>query len=196
MAILIAFSLQCSQYSPVRHFSGGRSESNLSNLSIRLPLFLHRLFYSLSAVKSVDCTSELEDFFTKRKLDDGDSHVVSIAEYLQRGDTAIIYPEAPEELSRLGTPEATGPEENGTKPHLWFYSCSDPWLWHKFLSCSDENLDGLVSSSFGFWLIINKMTEKAKVLFERLQLLRCIRDTLLWSNTPIFTLHLHCMTSL
>lgn len=68
-----------------------------------------------SPVKSVDCTSEFEDFFAKRKLDDGDSHVVSIAEYLQRGDTAIIYPEAPEELSRLGTPEATGPEENGTE---------------------------------------------------------------------------------
>lgn len=66
------------------------------------------------SVKSVDCTSEFEDFFSKRKLDDSDSHVVSIAEYLQRGDTAIIYPEAPEELSRLGTPEATGPEENGT----------------------------------------------------------------------------------
>ncbi|KAA8579658.1 hypothetical protein FQN60_006751, partial [Etheostoma spectabile] len=64
------------------------------------------------SVKSVDCTSEFEDFFAKRKLDDSDSHVVSIAEYLQRGDTAIIYPEAPEELSRLGTPEATGPEEN------------------------------------------------------------------------------------
>lgn len=61
----------------------------------------------------MDCTSEFEDFFAKRKLDDGDSHVVSIAEYLQRADTAIIYPEAPEELSRLGTPEATGPEENG-----------------------------------------------------------------------------------
>ena len=44
---------------------------------------------------------------------DSESHVVSIAEYLQRGDTAIIYPEAPEELSRLGTPEANGPEENG-----------------------------------------------------------------------------------
>lgn len=66
-----------------------------------------------SSVKSMDCTSEFEDFFAKRKLDDGDSHVVSIAEYLQRADTAIIYPEAPEELSRLGTPEATGPEENG-----------------------------------------------------------------------------------
>ncbi|XP_068446772.1 zinc finger E-box-binding homeobox 2b isoform X2 [Clinocottus analis] len=67
-------------------------------------------------VKSVNCTSEFEDFFSKRKLDDGDSHVVSIAEYLQRGDTAIIYPEAPEELSRLGTPEATGPEENDLPP--------------------------------------------------------------------------------
>ncbi|KAK9524169.1 hypothetical protein VZT92_018030 [Zoarces viviparus] len=67
-------------------------------------------------VKSVDCTSEFEDFFAKRKLDDGDSHVASIAEYLQRGDTAIIYPEAPEELSRLGTPEATGPEENDLPP--------------------------------------------------------------------------------
>ncbi|XP_024144662.1 zinc finger E-box-binding homeobox 2b isoform X2 [Oryzias melastigma] len=67
-------------------------------------------------VKSMDCTSELEDFFAKRKLDDGDSHVVSIAECLRRGDTAIIYPEAPEELSRLGTPEATGPEENDLPP--------------------------------------------------------------------------------
>lgn len=72
-----------------------------------------------SSVKSVECTSEFEDFFTKRKLDDSDSHVVSIAEYLQRGDTAIIYPEAPEELSRLGTPEATGPEENGTEDKCW-----------------------------------------------------------------------------
>lgn len=72
-----------------------------------------------SSVKSVDCTSEFEDFFAKRKLDDSDSHVVSIAEYLQRGDTAIIYPEAPEELSRLGTPEATGPEENGTEDKRW-----------------------------------------------------------------------------
>ncbi|XP_077452338.1 zinc finger E-box-binding homeobox 2b isoform X1 [Stigmatopora argus] len=66
--------------------------------------------------KSVNCTSEFEDFFAKRKLGDSDSHVVSIAEYLQRGDTAIIYPEAPEELSRLGTPEAAGPEENDLPP--------------------------------------------------------------------------------
>ncbi|XP_061082214.1 zinc finger E-box-binding homeobox 2-like isoform X5 [Conger conger] len=67
-------------------------------------------------VKSVDCTVELEEFFSGRKLGGPESHVVSIAEYLQRGDTAIIYPEAPEELSRLGTPEANGPEENDVPP--------------------------------------------------------------------------------
>ncbi|KAJ8415014.1 hypothetical protein AAFF_G00007120 [Aldrovandia affinis] len=66
-------------------------------------------------VKNVDCT-EFEEFFAKRKLDETESHVVSIAEYLQRGDTAIIYPEAPEELSRLGTPEANGQEENDIPP--------------------------------------------------------------------------------
>ncbi|XP_046886728.1 zinc finger E-box-binding homeobox 2b isoform X2 [Hypomesus transpacificus] len=67
-------------------------------------------------VKNVDCTSEFEEFFAKRKLDESESHVVSIAEYLQRGDTAIIYPEAPEELTRLGTPEANGQEENDLPP--------------------------------------------------------------------------------
>ncbi|XP_064166240.1 zinc finger E-box-binding homeobox 2-like isoform X1 [Anguilla rostrata] len=67
-------------------------------------------------VKNVDCTSEFEEFFSERKLEEAESHVVSIAEYLQRGDTAIIYPEAPEELSRLGTPEANGPEENDAPP--------------------------------------------------------------------------------
>lgn len=104
--------------SSCKTFLRGRNESNLFlPLSLSIGLLLHRLSSSsLSSVKSVDCTSEFEDFFGKRKLDDGDSHVVSIAEYLQRGDTAIIYPEAPEELSRLGTPEATGPEENGTDP--------------------------------------------------------------------------------
>ncbi|KAG1934246.1 zinc finger E-box-binding homeobox 2b isoform X4 [Pimephales promelas] len=70
------------------------------------------------AVKSVHCAAEFEDFFGKRKLVDSESHVVSIAEYLQRGDTAIIYPEAPEELSRsrLATPEAQGHEENDLPP--------------------------------------------------------------------------------
>ncbi|XP_040056744.1 zinc finger E-box-binding homeobox 2a isoform X1 [Gasterosteus aculeatus] len=42
----------------------------------------------------------------------GDGHPATIAEYLQRSDTAIIYPEAPEEVMRLGTPEAIGQEES------------------------------------------------------------------------------------
>ncbi|XP_056606503.1 zinc finger E-box-binding homeobox 2b isoform X4 [Triplophysa dalaica] len=69
-------------------------------------------------VKGVHCVPAFEDFFGKRKLVDSESHVVSIAEYLQRGDTAIIYPEAPEELSRsrLATPEANGHEENDLPP--------------------------------------------------------------------------------
>uniref|UniRef100_A0A8C9XGG2 Zinc finger E-box binding homeobox 2a n=1 Tax=Sander lucioperca TaxID=283035 RepID=A0A8C9XGG2_SANLU len=55
--------------------------------------------------------SELDEFFLKRKLEDGDGHPATIAEYLQRSDTAIIYPEAPEEVTRLGTPENTGQDE-------------------------------------------------------------------------------------
>ncbi|KAK3574472.1 hypothetical protein QTP86_008035 [Hemibagrus guttatus] len=67
-------------------------------------------------VKRMDCTAEFEEFFTKRKMADSESHVVSIAEYLQRADTAIIYPEAPEEIARLGTPEGPGHEENDLPP--------------------------------------------------------------------------------
>ncbi|XP_029567180.1 zinc finger E-box-binding homeobox 2 isoform X1 [Salmo trutta] len=64
-------------------------------------------------VKGMDGVSELDEYFTKRnKLEESDSHSASIAEYLQRGDTAIIYPEAPEEVTRLGTPEAVGQDEN------------------------------------------------------------------------------------
>ncbi|XP_030628349.1 zinc finger E-box-binding homeobox 2b isoform X1 [Chanos chanos] len=67
-------------------------------------------------VKNADCSSEFVEFFGKRKLDESESHTVSIEEYLRRGDTAIIYPEAPEEISRLGTPEANGQEENDLPP--------------------------------------------------------------------------------
>ncbi|XP_017337531.1 zinc finger E-box-binding homeobox 2b isoform X1 [Ictalurus punctatus] len=67
-------------------------------------------------VKRMDCTAEFEEFFAKRKMADSESHVVSIAEYLQRADTAIIYPEAPEEIARLGTPEGPGHEENDLPP--------------------------------------------------------------------------------
>lgn len=34
-------------------------------------------------------------------------------EFLQQQDTAVIYPEAPEEDQRQGTPEASGHDENG-----------------------------------------------------------------------------------
>ncbi|XP_034721511.1 zinc finger E-box-binding homeobox 2-like, partial [Etheostoma cragini] len=45
------------------------------------------------------------------KRRNGDRHPATIAEYLQRSDTAIIYPEAPEEVTRLGTPETAGQDE-------------------------------------------------------------------------------------
>lgn len=66
----------------------------------------------LCVVKGIDATEELESFFTKRKLEDNEGCPASIAEYLQRGDTAIIYPEDPEESTRLSTPEANGQEDN------------------------------------------------------------------------------------
>ncbi|XP_070693831.1 zinc finger E-box-binding homeobox 2a isoform X2 [Pempheris klunzingeri] len=64
-----------------------------------------------SAVKQLEGVSELDEYFLKRKLEEGDGHPAAIAEYLQRSDTAIIYPEAPEEVTRLGTPEAIGQDE-------------------------------------------------------------------------------------
>lgn len=62
--------------------------------------------------KRLEGIPELDEYFLKRKLEDGDSHSACIAEYLQRSDTAVIYPEAPDEVTRLGTPEATGQEES------------------------------------------------------------------------------------
>ncbi|XP_069588986.1 zinc finger E-box-binding homeobox 2 isoform X2 [Ranitomeya imitator] len=80
------------------------------------PEVTHATSINNGTVKNTNCTSEFEEYFTKRKMDDGDGHGVSIAEYLHRSDTAIIYPEAPEELCRLGTPEANGQEENDLPP--------------------------------------------------------------------------------
>ncbi|XP_063353535.1 zinc finger E-box-binding homeobox 2a isoform X2 [Pelmatolapia mariae] len=65
-----------------------------------------------SAGKRLEGIPELDEYFLKRKLEDGDSHSACIAEYLQRSDTAVIYPEAPDEVTRLGTPEATGQDES------------------------------------------------------------------------------------
>lgn len=41
--------------------------------------------------------AELDDYFLKAGAEEGEDQPVSIAEYLQRSDTAVIYPEAPEE---------------------------------------------------------------------------------------------------
>lgn len=65
-----------------------------------------------ASVKHSDSVSELDEYFLKRKLEDGNGHPATIAEYLQRSDTAIIYPEAPEEVTRLGTPETVGQDES------------------------------------------------------------------------------------
>ncbi len=37
-----------------------------------------------------------------------------VEEMLQQGDTAVIFPEAPEDEPRQGTPETSGHDENGT----------------------------------------------------------------------------------
>lgn len=51
-------------------------------------------------------------------VSDGEDDVSTdalVEEMLQQGDTAVIYPEAPEdEPQRHGTPDATGQDENGT----------------------------------------------------------------------------------
>ncbi|KAM9851122.1 zinc finger E-box-binding homeobox 2-like isoform 2-T2 [Aulostomus maculatus] len=64
--------------------------------------------------KRLQGVSELDKLFQKRKLEEGDGHTATIAEYLQRSGTTIIYPEAPEEVTRLGTPETLGLDENLT----------------------------------------------------------------------------------
>lgn len=66
----------------------------------------------LCSVRQLDGVSELDEYFLKRKLEEGEGQPATIAEYLQRSDTAIIYPEAPEEVSRLSTPEAVGQDES------------------------------------------------------------------------------------
>ncbi|XP_065818020.1 zinc finger E-box-binding homeobox 2a isoform X2 [Labrus bergylta] len=79
--------------------------------SVGLEVSLHSSVGN-SAVKRLEGVTELDEYFLKRKLEDGDGHPATIAEYLQRSDTAIIYPEAPEEVTRLGTPEAVGQDES------------------------------------------------------------------------------------
>ncbi|TRZ01368.1 hypothetical protein DNTS_018416 [Danionella cerebrum] len=86
----------------------GADERNAEYNSMSPDISLHGL--GNGTVKGIDASSELESFFDKRKLDDGEGHGASIAEYLQ--DTVIIYPEDPDEGTRLGTPEANGQDDN------------------------------------------------------------------------------------
>lgn len=55
-------------------------------------------------VKDDECDSDAEN---------EQNHDPNVEEFLQQQDTAIIYPEAPEEDQRQGTPEASGQDENG-----------------------------------------------------------------------------------
>ncbi|XP_030630217.1 zinc finger E-box-binding homeobox 1b isoform X2 [Chanos chanos] len=57
-----------------------------------------------SALKD-ECVSDGEDERSRDPL---------VEEMLQKGDTAVIFPEAPEDEPRQGTPETSGHDENGT----------------------------------------------------------------------------------
>lgn len=60
--------------------------------------------YAFLLVKDDDCDSEAEN---------EQNHDPNVEEFLQQQDTAVIYPEAPEDDQRQGTPEASGHDENG-----------------------------------------------------------------------------------
>lgn len=56
------------------------------------------------SVKDDECDSDAEN---------EQNHDPNVEEFLHQQDTAIIYPEAPDEDQRQGTPEASGQDENG-----------------------------------------------------------------------------------
>uniref|UniRef100_A0A452ULJ7 Zinc finger E-box-binding homeobox 1 n=1 Tax=Ursus maritimus TaxID=29073 RepID=A0A452ULJ7_URSMA len=56
-------------------------------------------------VKDDECDSDAEN---------EQNHDPNVEELLQQQDTAVIYPEAPEEDQRQGTPEASGHDDSGT----------------------------------------------------------------------------------
>lgn len=56
------------------------------------------------SVKDNECDSDAEN---------EQNHDPNVEEFLQQQDTAVIYPEAPEEDQRQGTPEASSHDENG-----------------------------------------------------------------------------------
>lgn len=76
--------------------------------------------------RRTSCTSALCRLLVKEDcVSDGEDDVSTdalVEEMLQQGDTAVIYPEAPEEeLQRQGTPDASIHDENGTQS-TWLQS--------------------------------------------------------------------------
>ncbi|KAL1006752.1 hypothetical protein UPYG_G00076390 [Umbra pygmaea] len=70
-----------------------------------------------SNVPSEDHNGDTWDEVREDRCSDGEDNGSTdalVEEMLQQGDTAVIYPEAPEDEPRLGTPEASGHDENGT----------------------------------------------------------------------------------
>lgn len=60
--------------------------------------------YAFLSVKDDECDSDAEN---------EQNHDPNVEELLQQQDTAVIYPEAPEEDQRQGTPEASGHDDSG-----------------------------------------------------------------------------------
>lgn len=72
------------------------------NLAVKL----FHIRCSFLPVKDDECDSDAEN---------EQNHDPNVEEFLQQQDTAVIYPEAPEEDQRQGTPEASGQDENGKR---------------------------------------------------------------------------------
>ena len=82
--------------------------SYLGKLYNNLVVKLVFIEYAFLLVKDDECDSDAEN---------EQNHDPNVEEFLQQQDTAVIYPEAPEEDQRQGTPEASGHDENGNKLH-------------------------------------------------------------------------------
>ncbi|PIO32124.1 hypothetical protein AB205_0043660 [Aquarana catesbeiana] len=81
----------------------------------------------------IGCT-EVHDEECDSDVENEQNHDPNVEEFLQQSDTAVIYPEAPEDDQRQGTPEASGHDENGTPFYLSVTqsrtsSPRDPWSW-------------------------------------------------------------------
>lgn len=78
------------------------------------PLLILNTLRLTVVATTLEGAARLDQYFLLGRIleEDGvEGHPGAIAEYLKRSDTAVIYPEAPEERSKLGTPEGAGQEE-------------------------------------------------------------------------------------